>query len=318
MFKKFLLLVLCLLFIVPSSFAADIINFVPADATLVIRANLKQLTAIPEIKAQIDSLMSNEEYVNQIQEAGFDPLRDISSLVVCLPLDKIQNSSKAQTDVAIIAEGNFDSQKIIDSLIASINNSDEVDKKVTVAIENGYNTIFLRNPNKVDIKMMFFDANTMAIGTIEGVSKVKEVILGQQKNIKTNPQFAASIAKVNTNAAFAAVAILPEDARQFIASNDNTKALSNIEILGLDFTKANDVTLSIIGDFKEKTDMKPVEDCLKKFGESLGKDSSLAIMKDIQKNYKVSVEGLSAKVSTTITQDSINKLIENESKPENK
>ena len=69
MLRKFLLVIICSLLIIPQSvFSAELTDFVPADAGVFIRLNLKQIFSNPEIKAKYDEFFA---------EAKFDYVKDI-------------------------------------------------------------------------------------------------------------------------------------------------------------------------------------------------------------------------------------------------
>ena len=315
MFKKFLLVLLAVLFVVPQCFAADLLDYVPNNASLVLRSNIKQLVSIPEIKAQIDSFMSQEnEYSKQAKNMGFDPLKDIDNLLFFIPLDA-QQKNVVGDNIAFLFEGKFDIEKIVESINKDSNNNEE---KATISAEDGFRTITFVNGDKT-AKMLFFDNTIGVIGTLKGVENAKLVKLGKQPSIKKNQEFAASISKFNQNATLAIVTAIPKDASASLAANENTKAFCGIQFLNLDLTYNSNLNINISGDFAKGTDMKAVEKALNNFGDTAKANKApYEVINDFASNYRVTIEGLNAKVSSLITKASIDKYIESQGKPQNK
>ena len=315
MFKKILLVFLAVLFVVPQSFAADLLDFVPNDASLILRTNIKQLVSIPQIKSQIEGMMSqNNEYTQQAKAMGFDVLKDVDNLLIFVPLEKIQTDNVTNSNIAFIFEGKFDVEKIVETINKDSNNAE----KVTISAEDGYRSVtFVNGPNRA--KMMFFDNTIAVMGTEKGVESAKLVKLGKQTSIKTNQSFATSIAKLNQNATLALVSSIPNDARASLATNENTKALSTIEFFNLDLTYNENLNINISGDFAKGTDMKAIEKALTGFGDTTKSSKSpYDVINDFGSNYRVTIDGLNAKVSSLITKAAIDKFIESQSAPENK
>ncbi len=316
MFKKLLLLVVFILFALPQTFAADLLDFVPNEAGLVIRANIQQIVSIPEVKAKIDEAIgkNENEYIKQVKETGFDPYKDIHSVVMFLPLENMQKKDMANTHIALVAEGKFNVEKTIDAIKA--NNG--LTNKLIVAEEDGMKTITFLN-EKGNAKMVFFDESTVLVGTVIGVARAKAVRQGKAPSVKTNKDFATAIAKLNQNATLAATVALPDDARKYLEANENVKTLSTIQFLSLDLTKTTDVDINIIGEFAPKTDMAAVTKLLTQFGDAAKTTKApYGVLVDFAKNYKVTSEGLTAKISSLVTKASLEKLVETKGAPEQK
>ncbi len=317
MFKKFFLFVLCVLFVIPQSFAADLLTLVPSEAGLVLRANIKQLTSIPEIKKNIEEIAKKQgkEYFDQVKDTGFDPLNDIHSLVAFMPMENIQKADGAKANVAFIAQGNFNVEKLLEVL----KDNKSAEGKVEISVEDGFQTVTHINEAQGNSKMLFFDNNTVVIGTETGVESVKAIKLSKKGGILTKKDFAVTVQKLNPNATIAVAVDLPNEAKQFLGANEQSKALSTIKFLSLDLTLKTDLDINITGDFDSNAKMADVEKCLKTFGDILKSDKSpYGALDDFANNYKVAVHNLSATVSTMITKASINKLIESKGKPETK
>ncbi|MBQ2592399.1 MAG: hypothetical protein II567_03865, partial [Candidatus Riflebacteria bacterium] len=170
---------------------------------------------------------------------------------------------------------------------------------------------------KGNTKFMVVDNNTVVCGTETGVNNAKLVNLGKMTGIKTNKDFSSVISKLNDKASLAIAAILPDQAREFLASKEQSKPLSSIQYLSLDFTKNTNLDINVIGDFSATTKMEEINKTLSSFFETAKKmDMPYAAFEDFLRNAKVSVNGLSAVVTTFVTQASIDKLIENFGSPE--
>ena len=317
MFKKLFLLVLCVLFVIPQSFAADLLTLVPNDAGLVVRANLKQLTSIPEIKSQIESLSKQQgnEYFEQVKKMGFDPLNDIYSLVAFMSIDNLQKTDPSNANVAFIANGKFE----IDKIIEAIKTNKTTSNKVKFSEEDGFQTITYTDENQGNSKMLFIDNATVVIGTELGVSNVKAVKLTRKGGILTKKDFAVAVTKLNQNATLAAAVELPDEARQFLASNEQTKAFGTLKFLSLDLTKTTDLDINLTGDFDASAKMDEVEKTLKTFSDMLKANKApYDALNELANNLKIAIHGSSAVISSTASKASLDKLAETAGNPQTK
>ena len=108
-------------------------------------------------------------------------------------------------------------------------------------------------------------------------------------------------------------------ARKYLEANENVKTLSTIQFLSLDLTKTTDVDINIIGEFAPKTDMAAVTKLLTQFGDAAKTTKApYGVLVDFAKNYKVTSEGLTAKISSLVTKASLEKLVETKGAPEQK
>ena len=316
MFRKFFLLVLCVLFVIPQSFAAELLTLVPNDAGLVIRANIKQLVSIPEIKKNIEDLSKQQgkEYFEQVKNMGFDPLNDIYSLVAFMSLDNIQNQDAANANVAFIANGKFD----IDKIIEAIKTNKVTSEKVKFGEEDGFRTITYSDDKQNSSKMLFIDNETVVIGTELGVSNVKAVKLTKKGGILTRKDFSVAVTKLNANATLAATIALPDEARKYLSTNEQTKPLDTIKFLSLDLTKLTDLDINLTGDFDASAKMADVEKCLKTFIDMLKANKApYEALNELAQNMKIVVHSNSATVSSTVSKAALDKLFETQ-KPQTK
>ena len=309
MFRKFFLLVLCVLFVIPQSFAAELLTLVPNDAGLVVRANIKQLVSIPEIKKNIEDLSKQQgkEYFEQVKNMGFDPLNDIYSLVAFMSLDNIQNQDAANANVAFIANGKFD----IDKILEAIKTNKVTSEKVKFGEEDGFKTVTYSDDKQNSSKMLFIDNETVVIGTELGVSNVKAVKLTKKGGILTRKDFSVAVTKLNANATLAATIALPDEARQFLSTNEQTKPLDTIKFLSLDLTKTTDLDINLTGDFDATTKMADVEKCLKTFSDMLKANKApYDALNELAQNLKIAIHATSAVVSSTVSKAALDKLVE--------
>ena len=316
MFKKFLLFAFCLLLVVSQSFAAELLDLVPSNSDLIIRSNIKQITHIPEIKQKLLDIINEQdktEYGKQIRASGFNILTDVDSLLLFMHLGSANAQNPLKTDIAFIVSGKFNIDKITDYL----KNNNELKDKLVIAEEDGYQAITHIDEEKGNTKFLIVDTNTVVCGTEIGVNNAKLVNLGKMTGIKTNKDFSSVISKLNEKASLAVAAILPDQARQFLASKEQSKSLSNIQYLSLDFTKNTNLDINIIGDFGASSNMEEINKAISAFLETAkSMEMPYAAFEDFLKNAKISTNGLSAVVTTFVTQASIDKLIENFGRPE--
>ena len=316
MFRKFFLLVLCVLFAIPQSFAAELLTLVPNDAGIVVRANIKQLVSIPEIKKNIEDVSKQQgnEYFEQVKNMGFDPLNDIYSLVAFMSIDSIQTQDPAKTNVAFIANGKFE----IDKILEAIKTNKVTSEKVKFGEEDGFKTVIYTDDKQNNSKMLFIDNETVVIGTELGVSNVKAVKLTKKGGILTRKDFSVAVTKLNANATLAATIALPDEARQFLSANEQTKALDTIKFLSLDLTKVTDLDINLTGDFDAATKMDEVEKSLKTFGDMLKANKTpYDALNELAQNIKIAIHGTSAIVSSTVSKAALDKLAETQ-KPQAK
>ena len=315
MFKKFLFFVFCLLLAIPQSFAADLLDFVPAESELIIRSNIKQIMQIPLVKNYLtDNLnqQNNNEYIKQIEECGFNIFTDLDSAVLFMSLNSPNPQNPLNSDVAMVVNGNFNLEKSFEYL----KSHKELSEKMVIAEEDGFQTITTINPEKGNSKILVIDSATVIAGSETGVNNAKMVKLGKKAGINTKKDFAAVLAKLNPKASLAAAAILPDETRQFLASNEQSKSLSDIQFLSLDFTKNDNLDINITGDFSASANMTEVTKALNSFFDGAKKaELPYEALIDFIKNTKISSKDSSAVITTFITQASIDKLIENFGSP---
>ena len=316
MFKKFLLIVSLLLLTVTQSFAAELLDMVPSNTEIVIRSNIKQITHIPEIKQRIQDIIKEQdrnEYIKSIKACGFNILNDVDSLLMFMPIAATNPQEALKAEIAFIVNGKFNVEKIIDAL----KSNNELADKLVISEEDGFQTITSIDAEKGNTKILIIDPTTVVCGTEPGVNSAKLVKLGKREGIKTNKDFSTVVAKLNDKASVAVAAVLPDQAREFFASKEQSKALSTIQYLSLDFTKNDNLDINVIGDFSASANMTEINKVLTDFFDTLKKmDMPYDACNDFAKNAKISANGVSAVITTFVTQASIDKLIENFGSPQ--
>ena len=309
----------CLFLTFSQSFAADMIDFVPDDSFVILHLNIKQIIGIPEIKEQLLNIINSQgkkELLSQFKDTGFNPLSDVDTVLVPVPANIKDNHPQDpyKSDVTFIVNGKFNH---IDKAIETIKGNKDLSTQFTLAEEDGFKTITANSEGKGQIKLLFIDNNTILIGTETGVNKLKAVKLGKIANIKSKKDFAAIVSNLNTKATIAAAFDLPDEVKQFFAGNEKSKPLSNIDFLSLDLTKTTDVAINVIGSFNGSANMKEVENSINSFFSSVKPEElPYDVFTDFFKNSKLSFNGSSAIITTTISKASIDKLIENFGRPE--
>ena len=318
MFKKFLLLVFLLLFAIPQSFSAELLDLVPSNTEIVIRSNIKQITHIPELKQKIQDIIKEQdrnEYVKSIKACGFNILTDVDSLLLFMPIQSTNPQEALKAEIAFIVSGKFNVDKIMEAL----KSNNDLKDKLVISEEDGFQTITSMDAEKGNTKILVVDPTTVVCGTEPGVNAAKQVILGKREGIKTNKDFSSVITKLNDKASVAIAAVLPDQAREFFASKEQSKALSVIQYLSMDFTKNDNLDIHVIGDFSASANMTEINKVLTEFFNGLKKmDMPYEACNDFAKNAKISTSGMSATITTLITQASIDKLIENFGSPQTK
>ena len=318
MFKKFLLFVFLLLLAVPQSFAAELLDLVPSNTEIVIRSNIKQITHIPEIKQKIQDIIKEQdrnEYIKSIKACGFNILNDVDSLLLFMPIAATNPQEALKAEIAFIVSGKFNVEKIIDAL----KSNNELSEKIVISEEDGFQTITSIDAEKGNSKILIIDPTTVVCGTEPGVNSAKLVKLGKREGIKSNKDFSTVIAKLNDKASVAVTAVLPNQVREYFASNEKSKPLSVIQYLSIDFTKNDNLDINVIGDFSASANMTEINKILTEFFDVMKKmDMPYDAFNDFAQNAKISTGGISATITTFVTQASIDKLIENFASPQTK
>lgn len=317
MFKKFLLLYLCIFFAVSQGFAADLLSLVPAEAIFVVQVNMKQLVTVPEIKAKIDETLVQQgnDYIKYVKDAGFDPFKDVDGLLMYVPRN-IDNKDRANANIAIIAEGRFNPDKTMSTLTAN----PEIGKKLSIDNVNGMKAAtYYDEKSGNSTRLLFLDNKTLIVGTETGVSTVIAVKSLKKPSIKSNKDFAVALKRLSPNSTLSGVAVLPEDVKASLASNDGTKEFAKMNNFRFDITKTTDVAIRLIGDFSANADMKSINTTLTQFGDMLKQTKApYMAFEDFAKNYKVETKGRTSSVSSLITKAAIDKLLEDKGRPENR
>ena len=95
--------------------------------------------------------------------------------------------------------------------------------------------------------------------------------------------------------------------------------MSVIQYLSIDFTKNDNLDINVIGDFSASANMTEINKILTEFFDVMKKmDMPYDAFNDFAQNAKISTGGISATITTFVTQASIDKLIENFASPQTK
>lgn len=314
MLRKFLLVIICSLLIIPQSvFSAELTDFVPADAGVFIRLNLKQIFSNPEIKAKYDEFFAEAkfDYVKDIKDMGLD-INNIYNLTFFMPFEMIQADKVMDSKTAFIVEGKFDTKKMIESMkkISSEINKDRPYIKYSFSEEDGIPTISYTDEKLRKAKSFLFDNAFMVLGSESGANAAKDVRMGKSPNIKTNKEFTTVLDRLNKEATFAFAVKINDEVRQSITKIEKVKALETIQFISVDFTKESDLLVKVNGYFSNSADMEAVTKIIKMFIDS-GKETKAPFTAciDFIENSKIVYEGKVATVNSKITQESINEII---------
>ena len=115
----------------------------------------------------IDKVFYHPDFIPALNILLNDKLNGLKTVYLDL-----EQKNVAGANVALIFEGQFDIEKIVETINKDANNQD----KVTISAEDGYRTVtFINGENRA--KMMFFDNTIAVIGTEKGVESAKLVKL---------------------------------------------------------------------------------------------------------------------------------------------
>lgn len=312
MLKRLLLVVLCLCFVMPQTFAANLDSLVPANADLVIRANVQQVLNIPELKAKLDEALKSEEAKKY--ETIFNVKQDINSVVVFVPFEAVEKGSPSNSAVGMIADGNFDADKIIEEIKKAEREEGET---ITVTEEDGLKTVNYNDGKGNESKVVFLDKNTIIMGTVTGVETVKSVKAGKTPAVASKADFAASLAKLSQTAQVSGVFALPESAKQSAAANEQLADLGKVNFVRFGLTKMEDLDLEIIGDFAEAANVENVKTAIDGLIKMLASNPApYSALEDLVKNFASKVDGKSLAITSKITKASLEKLAASNGAPE--
>ena len=320
MFHKFLLVVLCVLFAAPQVFASDVLDYIPAEADLIIQSNIKELVALPEFQKALEDVIekSDNASIKQMKNTGLDMLKDVNSVTIFLPLDAIMGAVSGnvptESNIGLIINGKFN----IDNIMNALKNNSEASKQLVFNVENGLNTLTYMNKETGNGKIIFMDNNTIIIGSELGVDNAKAVKFGKKASIKSKANFSKAVSVLNPKSVLAFTTELSSETKASFAQNEELKFLSKIMYVSVDLNLDEDVLpLNITGTFDKDTDMKAAGKWFEELSPKLSAvEAPYEAFDDFIKNYKSSVKGDSIVISSLVKKDSIKKIIENEGGPE--
>ncbi len=312
MLKRLLLVVLCLCFAIPQSFAANLETLVPANADLVIRANVQQILSIPELKAKLDEALKSEDAKKY--ESVFNVKQDITSVVVFVPFEAVEKGNPTNSTIGMIADGNFDADKIIEEIKKAEKKDGET---ITVTEEEGLKTVNYNDGKGSESKIVFLDKNTVIMGTVSGVEAIKAVKAGKAPAVSSKADFAASLAKLSQTAQVSGVFALPESAKAAVAGNEQMADLGKINFLRFGLTKMEDLDVELVGDFAEAANVESVKTAIDGLINMLGSNPApYSALEDLVKNYASKVDGKSLAINSKVTKASLEKLVASQGAPE--
>ena len=315
MLKNILLVLLCSLLIIPQSvFSAELTDFVPADAGVFIRLNVKQIFSNPELKAKYDEIFAdpNFDITKNIGDYGFDPANDLYNMTFFMPFETLKADKIIESQIALIVEGKFDTKKLFEAMkkVSSEISKHRPNVKYSFSEEDGIPMVSYVAETGSTAKSFLFDDSFLIFGSELGATAAKSVRMGKSPSIKTNKDFANVLNRLNKEGNLALVVKINDEARQTIAKAEKFKALETIQFVSIDFNKESDLLVKVNGYFSDPVDMEAVDKLMKVFVDT-GKKTKFPFTAfvDFIDNSKFSYEGKIATIDSIITQDSINEII---------
>ena len=184
--------VLCLVFFSVTSFAADMLSLVPYNAALIVNVNLEKISALPGVKAFMDSALAesnNNKYTKDFEKLGINPYTDVKNIILFMTEDE---------KVAFLAEGTFDTIVTCET----VQNDAELQKVYTYSAIGGLPALY--NESAANSTVVFIDQRTLAFGDTEVLEIIGNLFneKDEAKSIKKNPNFVYMTNRLDLNKQF--------------------------------------------------------------------------------------------------------------------
>lgn len=315
MSKRIILAVIMAIIAFTQAYAAELMQLVPQNAGFVVKINVEKLLSSPEVKAYIEKTISEhpKEYAEYKAKSGLDPLKDVSKVVFFMP-NNFENNKDDMPSAAII-EGKFDINKLKQSI-------KETPDSLELSEEDGFTVgIYTykdkKSQKELKSKMAIIDNETIAFGTENGTNCVMAVKNNQMKNLTTESGFYQTATNLNNEAHVGAAIILPQSIKEMMASKKDTEPISKISYVSLEVTKNKEFEIVIKGDVTNSGDAEPAQNVIKQFIEGVkAMQAPYAALKDFVRNMKTSVSGKTIRITSSISQEAIDRLIATKGAPE--
>jgi hypothetical protein len=297
--------------------AADIDKYLPDDAGLVVHINVKQLLESDVVKKYglekaREHLKSNEEANKILEELGFDPFKDLTSVTLTIP------SIEMEPKTYIIAHGQFDVAKIEAKAEEVAKNMGDVLK----IEKEGNHKIYEVNPpgNPKPGFVALPDKNTIVISTEKEFVVASFARASGQKKVELKKDVQDILEKVDgKQSLWMAVpgSVLAKGIAQFPVPDDAKAKVEKVNSVSAGVTVATDIKLGFTLQAKSADNAKELaEDSKKGLDELKGQAGTitalqpkLAFLADLVGSLKVDTEGTAVTIKGEVSQELIAKSL---------
>ncbi|HNV71739.1 MAG TPA: hypothetical protein PKO06_18685, partial [Candidatus Ozemobacteraceae bacterium] len=262
MLKRIALLTAVLfVFMTTASFAGDLMKLIPADSAFVLHLNLTKILANENVKKSIDENMAKQSpeqkkaYDEFIQKTGIDPLKSITELMVFVAT----TGDKGKPDAAVLFNGTFDKNKIMEAIKADKKAAEET----IIEKFEGFDAI--KSKKADEGTGVFLDDTTAVVGTANPIKTVIDVKNGKAKDLGTNEKFVNLMKKIDTAANLWGAGVIPEELKAQAKNNPQAAPLANVNTVCFSFNFDKDITFNFMGEVDKKENMDQVMTALNGF-----------------------------------------------------
>jgi hypothetical protein len=263
MFKRLILATLLLVAFTGSSvFSADLFQLIPQAADFVIQVNINKILSTPAAKK---ALMENLEkspkqkkaFDEFVKNTGFNPMENLKRVVV-FSSGEIDPKKPGQMAGAIF-DGTFNSQKILES----IKKDEKAAKEVNITKINGFDAVVPKN--KKEGYGLFLDSSTAVVGAEPGVMAVKDIKLGEGKNVSAKKEFYKILKKIDKNATVSGAGLIPAQLKEKVKANPQAAPLASLDYFFFSFNHGDNIEFIFNGEVDKKENVNTVMTSLNGF-----------------------------------------------------
>jgi hypothetical protein len=286
--------------------AADADSFVPADTTMLVTVNVRQILDSALVKKHAlehikEVLKGNAQAQQVLTAVGLDPLKDFTSVTVAA------NEKVTDGHALVIVNGNFDVAKI-ENVVADFakNNSDKV--KV-LPKEGGLQIYEGKGDDGKPVFAAFPNKDTLLI------SPQKALLTDGKKKSELKKELRALSSKVDSKQSVSLMALIPEEGKKALAGNPQTANIGpKLESITGNVNITDGVTIDLAihtSDAKAAEELRRLVDALKGFLVLAAQNNEQAgkLVSDFVDNLKTGTDQTTVTISGKLTEEQISKVL---------
>jgi hypothetical protein len=209
---------------------------------------MENLEKSPKQKKAFDEFVKN---------TGFNPMENLKRVVV-FSSGEIDPKKPGQMAGAIF-DGTFNSQKILES----IKKDEKAAKEVNITKINGFDAVVPKN--KKEGYGLFLDSSTAVVGAEPGVMAVKDIKLGEGKNVSAKKEFYKILKKIDKNATVSGAGLIPAQLKEKVKANPQAAPLASLDYFFFSFNHGDNIEFIFNGEVDKKENVNTVMTSLNGF-----------------------------------------------------